>query len=87
MSLGEIRSRLAPLHLSPEKVSLLIEMLLWFAFLGVAKASSAEGEGIFICDVNYDMKKLRVLAGNFSEEKALFSIHKAFWPFLSVPNL
>lgn len=85
LTLSEIKAKLEPLGLSPERSTELVEMLLWFSFLGVGHASSSDGEGVFIYDVQYDMKKLHVLASNLMEDSLTFCIHSAFWPFLEVP--
>lgn len=84
-SLREMKLRLQALGLSTEKLASLIEILLWFSFLGVVRTSETDEEAIFIYDVHYDMKRLRALAKGFLDEGVSFSIHKAFWPFLAVP--
>jgi hypothetical protein len=56
LTISEIREKLLPLSLSPEKLTQLIEMLLWFAFLGVVTSTGSEGSGVFLYDVQYDMK-------------------------------
>jgi hypothetical protein len=72
--------------LSPEKLIELIEMLLWFAFFGVLTSASPEGSEVFIYDVQYDMKKLRVLAKGLKEDAVSLSIHHSFRPFLEIPK-
>jgi hypothetical protein len=61
-------------------------MLLWFAFLGVITSTNSEGGGVFIYNVQYDMKKLRVLAKRLGDDTVALCIHHAFYPFLEVPK-
>lgn len=83
LSLRSIYERLAETDISDNLWSRLIEILLWFAFLGV---SGAEGEvkDQYIYDVFYDMKKLRRIASGFKDESFIFCVHPAFWPFLGI---
>jgi hypothetical protein len=43
LTISEIKEKLSPLSLSPEKLIELIEMLLWFAFFGVLTSAGPEG--------------------------------------------
>ena len=62
----------------------IIEILFWFAFLGVVKEQDDEKRNIHIYDVFYDMKKLKQLAKGLKNDSALVSINPAFWPFLEI---
>ena len=62
----------------------IIEILFWFAFLGVVKEQNNETRIIHIYDVFYDMKKLKQLAKGLKNDSALVSINPAFWPFLEI---
>jgi len=86
LTISEIKEKLLPLSLSPEKLIQLIEMLLWFAFLGVVTSIDSEGSGVFIYDVQYDMKKLRVLAKGLKDDSVSLCIHNAFRSFLEIPK-
>jgi hypothetical protein len=86
LTISEIKEKLSPLSLSPEKLIELIEMLLWFAFFGVLTSAGPEGSEVFIYDVQYDMKKLRVLAKGLKGDAVSLSIHHAFRPFLEIPK-
>jgi hypothetical protein len=86
LRMSELKEKLLPLSLSPEKLTQLIEMLLWFAFLGVVTATKPEGSAVFIYDVQYDMKKLRVLAKGLADDSVSLCIHNAFRPFLEIPK-
>jgi hypothetical protein len=86
LRISEIKEKLLPLSLSPEKLIQLIEMLLWFAFLGVVTSIDSEGSGVFIYDVQYDMKKLRVLAKGLKDDSVSLCIHNAFRSFLEIPK-
>jgi hypothetical protein len=59
----------------------LIDLLLWFGFLGVSRPLDEE---LFIYDVLYDMKKLRAIRAQ--SETPSYIIHKAFRPFLDVQS-
>lgn len=85
LTLSNLRSILAKSNIPITSYSRMFETLLWFSFLGVVRDSSADLEETFIYDVYYDMKKLKILAGNLQNESVLFSVHKAFWPFLEIP--
>jgi hypothetical protein len=86
LTISEIKEKLLPLSLASDKLIQLIEMLLWFAFLGVITPLSSEESGVFIYDVQYDMKKLRVLAKGLKEDSVSLCIHRAFKPFLQIPK-
>lgn len=62
----------------------LMEILMWFGFLGVRQKGATEFSETYIYDVYYDMKKLRRLARNLAQEQMELSIHPAFWPFLGI---
>lgn len=86
LTISEIKERLLSLSLAPERLTQLVEMLLWFAFLGVVAPIGSEERGIFIYDVQYDMKKLRFLAEGLKDDSVSLRIHKAFRPFLEIPE-
>jgi hypothetical protein len=68
-----------------ERYRELAEILLWFCFLGVVPRDGARGgQETYAYNVHYDMKKLKHLAGDLLEADAVFSINKAFWPFLEI---
>lgn len=63
----------------------LAEILLWFCFLGVVPRDGArKGQETYAYNVHYDMKKLKHLTANLNDADAVFSINKAFWPFLEI---
>lgn len=85
LPLSSIKAILGKANVQSETTKeILIEVLIWFAFLGVKNPNKGNEKDIFIYDVHYDMKKLRHLAGNLAEEERLFVIQKAFWPFLEI---
>jgi hypothetical protein len=86
LTISELKEKLLSLSLSPEKLIQLIEMLLWFAFFGVVVSRGSEASGVFIYDVQYDMKKLRVLGKGLVEDSVSLCIHNAFRPFLEIPK-
>jgi hypothetical protein len=84
LTLGRVYECLGEYKFPERQFEKLVEMLLWFGFLGVVRKGEPEEEPFFIYDVYYDIKKLRRLAGDFGVLEAKLAIHKAFWPFLSV---
>ena len=88
ITLKEIGEYLAKSPVPVESHDRLIEILLWFGFLGVRLRKTGEIgiEDTFIYDVYYDMKKLKRLADNFQNDKMEFRIHLAFWPFLGITD-
>jgi hypothetical protein len=87
VTIGEVRNALKPLPLTVDRSTELIEMLMWFAFLGVLWTESGDEEGTFIHDVQYDIKKLRILAKNLADDSVSLCLHKAFWPFLEIASV
>jgi len=86
ITLRQVRDYLIKSPVPPEFHDRLIEILLWFGFLGVRVKRQAETgiEDTFIYDVYYDMKKLKRLGDNFQNDKMEFRIHVAFCPFLGI---
>ncbi|MBW4547696.1 MAG: hypothetical protein KME25_25125 [Symplocastrum torsivum CPER-KK1] len=62
----------------------IIEILLWFGFLGVSRKQECENKSIYIYDVFYDMKKLKQLAKGLRDDSITMCINPAFWPFLEI---
>jgi hypothetical protein len=72
---------LQDVDISENERSKLVEILLWFAFLGVVDDS---GGALYCYSVFYDMKKLRRLAHDYRDQAQRFAIHPAFRPFLEI---
>ena len=70
--------------ISEDKIDSLIEILLWFGFLGVIRNSDGVAQETYIYNVFYDMKKLKRLTDKLRNENIKFCIHCAFWPFLEI---
>ena len=87
LTLGQVREYPSELRLSRDQQDRLIEILLWFGFLGMRNHKGNESENMFIYDVYYDMKKLRRLANNLNNENLELTIHRAFWPFLEIEEV
>jgi hypothetical protein len=79
LSYAEVRQHLAAARIADDIHERVTELLLWFGFLGVARAQE---ETIFIYDVLYDMKKLKALRDRM--DGPVYAIHKAFCPFLDI---
>jgi hypothetical protein len=84
LNIDELQKRLTEARVPPTSWHRVIELLAWFSFLGVVRDSGSEIEEVFIYHVNYDMKKLRRLARDFSDSGVEFCVHRAFWPFLDI---
>jgi Cdc6-like AAA superfamily ATPase len=84
LTLLDVKQYLKQSPVSEANFDKLIEILLWFGFLGVKRDDGADGEVIYIYDVYYDMKKLKKLAADLKLDKLEFTIHRAFWPFLEI---
>lgn len=84
ISLFDIKMYLKQSPVSEEDFDKLIEILLWFGFLGVKRDDETDRKATYIYDVYYDMKKLKKLAGDLKIDQQEFIIHKAFWPFLEI---
>jgi hypothetical protein len=82
LALKDIFSRFNEARVPPEQHTRLLEILLWFAFVGVADANGAATQ--YAYSVYYDMKKLRRLAKDYLDETVRFEIHPAFRPFLEI---
>jgi hypothetical protein len=83
-TLGEIKKTLSDSPVPEDCLNELIEILLWFGFLGVKSSTANDAKETYIYDVFYDMKKLKRLAGNLQHEDTPLFIHRAFWPFLEI---
>lgn len=86
LKLGKVREYLKELPVSPENENRMIEILLWFGFLGVRINIEINGDATYIYDVYYDMKKLKRLAQDLENDDLGLAIHRAFWPFLGIEN-
>jgi hypothetical protein len=83
LTLAAIYEKFREAHVPEERWQDLVEILLWFAFIGVVPPSLG-AESTYSYSVYYDMKKLRRLAKDFEEAAVQFDIHPAFRPFLEV---
>lgn len=81
---SEVRETLRESPVAEDQIDRLIEILLWFGFLGVKSPRANEAKETYIYDVFYDMKKLKRLARNLQYEDTELFIHRAFWPFLEI---
>lgn len=85
LSLRTLCERLAELNIPDDRLAYLVEILLWFSFIGVVPTEADKESEVQYCySVYYDMKKLRRLAKDFQDPEAIFAIHRAFWPFLEI---
>lgn len=84
LTLKELRDKLMAASVPPGDCSQMIDILLWFSFLGVIVPGEADFEEIYSYSVFYDMKKLKRHTGDLADDSAQFVIHRAFWPFLDI---
>lgn len=84
MNVGEVKAVLSQAKVPPDDFLRVIELLVWFSFLGIVRESGTEVAEVFIYDVYYDMKKMRVLARGLEDDGTILCVHKAFWPFLNI---
>lgn len=86
LTIKQVYGILATSPVDPIWHSKIIELLMWFAFLGLINTEKGEERHVFIYDVHYDMKKMRVMAKNFKVDDTFIVINKAFWPFLEIES-
>jgi len=86
LSRRELESHLSETDVVVEQHPRLIEIMLWFAFLGVRSQLKRQRGDLYIYDVQYDMKKLRRLADAVKTGERGFVIHPAFCPFLEIES-
>lgn len=80
----ELCSRFLRTGIAEEKHPMILNMLLWFSFLGIVRDRNGDIQETYIYQVNYDMRKLRVLGDGIDADSTMFCIHKTFWPFLEI---
>jgi|GEM_PF-290410 uncharacterized caspase-like protein len=86
-SLKDLKTYLRSTKIDEKDESRIIEILFWFAFLGVTRKKDGDEKDSYIYDVFYDMKKLKQLAHLnevMEEDSVTLCIHPAFWPFLEI---
>ncbi|MCA9112686.1 MAG: hypothetical protein KDA52_22230, partial [Planctomycetaceae bacterium] len=62
----------------------MLDVLLWFAFLGVLREDGTEA---YIHSVKYDMKRLKALISRIETDKRVYCINKAFWAGLEIKEV
>lgn len=83
LTLQEIFERFEQSAIPKERYGDLLEILLWFAFVGLVQPGGTDGTTVlYSYSVFYDLKKLRRLGKNYSDVTTEFAIHPAFWRFL-----
>lgn len=83
ISLSQMKQYVSQLNITSDSFEELVEILLWFGFLGVVQHNQDEPE-CYIYNIQYDIKKLKHLANNLKSNSTELCIHKGFWPFLGI---
>jgi len=83
LSLSQIKQYIGESNIPPNVFDKLVEILLWFAFLGVIRHNQDEPE-CYIYNVQYDIRKLKRFANDLRDDNTELCIHKGFWPFLGI---
>jgi len=83
LSLSQVKRYIGELNIPTDSFDKLVEILLWFAFLGVVRYNQDEPE-CYIYNAQYDIKKLKRFANDLKSDNTELCIHKAFWPFLCI---
>jgi hypothetical protein len=78
---AQLTRYLEQLGLTAERSEKLIELLLWYGFLGIFRA---DGTITYIYDVNYEMRKLVALRDQRTAADLVYSINPAFWAGLDI---
>ena len=83
LSGAEVREIIGKAGIAPESHDELLELLLWYGFLGVVRD---DGEVAYIYSVRYDMKRLKALAkfGSGVAAASVFQVNPAFWIGLEI---
>lgn len=80
-STASFEETLSEAGFDPEQTQMIREILLWYGVLGVAREG---GETAYIYDVNFDVKRLRILIDRLPDEAPRLVINPAFWSGLEV---
>jgi hypothetical protein len=71
----ELQSRMSRVVTDQSDSEKLLELLLWYGFLGVVRGNLEE---VFIYSVLYDSRKLKAMIGNLDDDDRIFVINPAF---------
>jgi hypothetical protein len=85
LSLSQIKQYIGKSNIPSTLFDKLVEILLWFAFLGVIQHNQDEPE-CYIYNVQYDIRKLKRFANALRDDNTELCIHKGFWPFLGIQH-
>jgi hypothetical protein len=81
IDLAELKRRMARVVRTEEDAASLLELLLWFGFIGLLRNNLDE---CYIYSVNYDRKKFKALIDNIPAEERLYIINPAFFLGLEI---
>ena len=81
LSLDEVKALLAAGNVGPEEDAEIVELLLWYGFLGLI---DKEGQQKFIYSYNYNMSVLRGVHKQLSHRGSRYVINPAFWEGLEI---
>ena len=80
----EFDATLASTRLATKDYQRVLELLLWFGFLGVVREDDDDIAEVYIFDAGYDMKKLLAEAKQLGDPETQFCVHQAFWSHLDI---
>jgi hypothetical protein len=81
LDVAQLRDYISQLGLEPASHDKIVELLLWYGFLGILRQ---DGTTTYIHDVNYEVRKLIALRNKRSATELVYSINPAFWAGLEI---
>jgi hypothetical protein len=81
MMIDALREHFSDAGIDSAQHDRILEILLWFGFLGVMKK---DGSASFIYDVGYNMAKLKALVDQAGGDTSIYQVNPAFWPGLDL---
>lgn len=81
MSLDEVSEVLTDAGFDPNEQDRLVDILLWYGVFGVERE---DGAFAYIYDLNYDVKRLKILISRLKRDAPRLVINPAFWAGLEI---
>jgi len=80
---AQLKVLFARLNLPDQKYNDMVELFLWYGFLGIMRDDSS---CTYIYDVNYEMRKLVALRNKRPPDTIVYAINAAFWAGLDIKS-